>query len=378
MAEAVTIKQAVAFRLRRHHLIDPVSADQLPAMIGDICGLQAQIPSAAEQAASVRTTNLQSGTLTKALETSRTLARTWLMRGTVHIIPSADLPLYSAAIGPAGLRELHRWLGTYGLTPDQITRASDAVCKALETGPLTRKNLADRVVALVGDHARAWIDHGWGGIVKQAALEGAICFGPTKDRDISFVRTDTWFKASPLPKRPPGPEARRCLLDRYLRAYGPATIQGFARWAGIPSGEAKQAGHDLADDLIDITVYDRPTIARREDLDDLATIAPASRVSLLPAFDPYVLGCSVKSHLADEPHQTLIYRKAGWVAATILIDGRAAGTWEAKPRGKRLNITITPFASSLAKHATDIETAAAPLGRLHGLPIAIQINAAAA
>ena len=33
----------------------------------------------------------------------RTLAKTWLMRGTLHLVPAEDLPIYTASIGLAGL-----------------------------------------------------------------------------------------------------------------------------------------------------------------------------------------------------------------------------------------------------------------------------------
>ena len=66
-------------------------------MVGDINGVQAQLMSAAELQVGVRADCAVTDVRT-ALWKDKSLVKTWLMRGTLHLIPAADLPLYAAAM----------------------------------------------------------------------------------------------------------------------------------------------------------------------------------------------------------------------------------------------------------------------------------------
>ena len=62
-----------------------------------IGGVQAQVMSAAEMALGARGDGLAPRDVQSALWRERTLVKTWLMRGTLHLGPAVELPLYVAA-----------------------------------------------------------------------------------------------------------------------------------------------------------------------------------------------------------------------------------------------------------------------------------------
>ncbi|MBW3591672.1 MAG: winged helix DNA-binding domain-containing protein, partial [Actinobacteria bacterium] len=90
---------ATASRLRRQYLDHRVPAGSIAQVVGDLCGLHAQLLSSAELALWARVQGLALGDLSDALWKSRILVRTWAMRGTLHVLPAADYALWQAGLG---------------------------------------------------------------------------------------------------------------------------------------------------------------------------------------------------------------------------------------------------------------------------------------
>jgi hypothetical protein len=89
-------EQIHAFRLRRHHLLDR-SAKDLVTICRDVCGVQAQIMSAAQLQLWARNHAITPAAVNDALWKTRSLVKTSLMRQTLHLVPADEFPLYIAA-----------------------------------------------------------------------------------------------------------------------------------------------------------------------------------------------------------------------------------------------------------------------------------------
>jgi hypothetical protein len=99
----LTWRQAAARRVRRHHLDQRAPAGSMLAVASRLCGLHAQLMSSAEPTAWARIEDLDRGALQRALWEDRTLVKTWAMRGTLHLLPAGELPVwYSGASCHAG------------------------------------------------------------------------------------------------------------------------------------------------------------------------------------------------------------------------------------------------------------------------------------
>src|SRR5579885_169763 len=96
---SITWAQAAAWRVRRHHLEKRARAGALLAVASRLCGLHAQVMSCAELTAWARVEGLTRGAVQRALWEERTLVKTWAMRGTLHLLPADELPLWHAALG---------------------------------------------------------------------------------------------------------------------------------------------------------------------------------------------------------------------------------------------------------------------------------------
>ena len=112
--------------MRRHHLVERAAPEDLLRVVSDICGLHAQLMSSAELSLWTRIEGLAPGAVDAALWRERTLVKLWAMRGTLHLLPSAELGVWVAALSTITNR---------GMTGHpEIDRLIDAVGKALE-GP---------------------------------------------------------------------------------------------------------------------------------------------------------------------------------------------------------------------------------------------------
>jgi uncharacterized protein YcaQ len=147
----LTWQQVAAWRVHRHHLVERAPAAKMLAVASRLCGLQAQVMSSAELMLWARLENLDRQAVQHALWQDRTLVKTWAMRGTLHLLPAAELPLWHAALSTSRrYRKPAAWRKYFGISQQQLTQLTDAIAASLEGCQLTREELAQKVSGLLG------------------------------------------------------------------------------------------------------------------------------------------------------------------------------------------------------------------------------------
>ncbi|HET6753010.1 MAG TPA: crosslink repair DNA glycosylase YcaQ family protein, partial [Jiangellaceae bacterium] len=161
-AAEVTPGQAMQWRLRQQHLVAP--APDLVTTASRLCGVHAQVMSGAAQIVGVRTSSFTTPDLDDALWQQRTLVKTWGMRGTLHLFPAAELPLWVAAFKQRQWpRFTPAWEKYHGVKPDDLRQITAAVDEVLPGRVLTRDELATEIAAALRKPALAEkIRSGWG------------------------------------------------------------------------------------------------------------------------------------------------------------------------------------------------------------------------
>ena len=96
MIETTWAKLA-ALRLERQHLERRTRRTAMLGVVRDHVAVQAQVIGSAELAIHARVDGMRREDVRDALWRDRALVKTWAMRGTLHLLPAADLPLYVAA-----------------------------------------------------------------------------------------------------------------------------------------------------------------------------------------------------------------------------------------------------------------------------------------
>jgi hypothetical protein len=334
----------------------------LAKVVGEIGGAQAQLMSAAEMQVAVRV-DCSVADVRKALWTDRTLVKTWLMRGTLHLARADDLPIYTAAMSRRWIKVSNAWLKFVQVTEPELWNLVDDIGAALDGKPMSREEL----IAIVGKGKPARIAEalrsGWGGMLKPAARNGRLCFGPNRGQNVTFVNPKQWLHEwhDVDPEKAIVEAARR-----YLRVYGPATKQDFSRWWGNWPGVGNAAWTGLKDELVPVAVGGVRCDALAKDVDEMTKTKATRSVQLLPLFDPYLMGYAKRDHLYDRVHAPKVSRTAGWISAVVLVDGVVAGTWTHSATKSNLKVEVTPFQRLTSAITSEVRRRATELGRAIG------------
>ena len=131
-AVSLTEGEARLLRVRSQLLAGAQGRPKEPAeVVRHLGGIQAQVLRAAALAVRVRSSGLKGQDLTTALEIDRSLVRTWLLRGTLHIAAAEDIGWMLGLLGPrfsAGNRRRRLQLG---LDDKKSARGLEAIHAAL-------------------------------------------------------------------------------------------------------------------------------------------------------------------------------------------------------------------------------------------------------
>lgn len=335
-----------ARRVARSWLSERASGDQLAAIAGALCGVHAQVQASAELQLAARVEGVVRADVRAALWEQRALVKAWTVRGTLHLHPAEELPLWfaarRAALGSAD-RGLPAWRDPAGelhaaLDAGEVDAVGAAVWDALDGRLLLRDELAAEVVKRVGAAPRKRLRSGF------AFFLGDLCQGPPQGSRITLVRPDQWIDGwqEVADER----EALREVCRRFLRTYGPARPADFRQWfsaANLGAAEARALFDDLAADLEEVGVDGRRSFVLAG---DRTFPDPSPHVRLLPEYDVYVMGFRERDRLVPEPVRALIATdgrgRYGGPAGVrlVLVDGIAAGLWQRRRRGRRIELGV--------------------------------------
>jgi len=370
--ETISMETVNRLYLIKHHLFQKAGKNDLVKVVADVCGLQAQTPLTPYLSLWNRVENFENGLLDKALYRDKTLVKVWCMRGTLHIIPSKDLPIYNKA-----LKKM--WFEHHGEFRDEPNFPSTEerkkliypkILEALAQKPLKRKELDAKVRLLLKTSSKSYprLFSAWGGILKETAYEGLTVHAEPCEREACFARLDKWLPHIDL-NMIDEEEAKEKLLVKYLNGYGPASTQDFSFWSGLMVGDFKKVIENEAGSLLEeVEIQGKKgqfwMLKKDLKLLDSISIDEKAPPCLLPKFDSFVLGHRDRTRIIRPEHMKNVFRaKIGDVAATLLINGHIAGTWRHEKTKKGLNVMIKPFQKLPQKDLNEVEEKAKELSQ---------------
>ncbi len=179
-----------------------------------------------------------------ALWQERTLVKTFGPRGTIHLLPTADLPMWTGALSvlpspvprhPEGVR----------FSPGQAEEVIAAIGDALANIELTVDELTEAIAGRAGPWAvertmEAFGDRWprWRQLTSTAAHRGMLCFGPDRARKVTYTNPHRWL---PGFRPTEGGVALRALVTRYLELPGPARRRRGGRGCGTNGARAARS-----------------------------------------------------------------------------------------------------------------------------------------
>lgn len=307
-------------------------------VVNHLCGIQAQDLNAAALALWARSNGIIKSDVESALYQTRTIVRTWCMRGTLHLVSADDYVWLIDLLGQFFIKSSRGRREQLGL--DEATgKKSVAKLKKLlaENGPLTRvqivKQLSSQGIHLVGQAA----PH----LLRLAALQGAVCYGPDQEGEPTYVLVSDWISSKPgyLPDDPLAE-----LAQRYLSSYAPATPQDFSTWSGLSMSQAQSAWKRILNHLVEVNwngstgwiLSNQQSLLGQVFLHDQI-------VCLLPRYDTYLLGYQNRDLIIDEQFRKRIYPGGGLLYPAVLVNGRVSGLWGIKTFMNRIEVIVEPF-----------------------------------
>jgi hypothetical protein len=164
-------------------------------------------------------------------------------------------------------------------------------------------------------------------------------------------------------------EARRELARRYLHVYGPASVESFAKWAGIGLVEAGAAFETLGRSLTAVrTPIGEAWILTRDEPELRAEPGPPAAARLLPSGDAYYLLQRADRELLvpDAARRGELWTSRVWPGA-VLVAGEVVGTW----RRAQASLTIQPWRrlSRAEREAVEAEAGSLPLPGVDGIAV---------
>ena len=335
-------------------------------------GIHAQVQASAELQLATRVEAITQQDVRDALWERRELVKAWTLRGTLHLHPADELPLWCAAaraVSPAEPQE-EAWVDPKGelhpaLGHEDVKEIRAAVLDALDGRCLLREELAAEVAQRVGSKAQGRLLSGF------AFFGGAdLCQGPPEGSKITLARPDQWVRDwEDVDEQ----EALHEVCRRYLRTYGPATPKDFQEWftsRQFKTAHARALFDSIGNELEAVDVEGHAAFVLVGDIDFLESVAS---VRLLPEYDVYVMGFRERDQLVpDEARRQVAEHGRGKYEGPagvrfLMIDGVAAGLWERKKRGKRIELQVTPCRKLTRAERAEIDAEAERIGAFLGL-----------
>ncbi len=366
----LTWPQVLAWRAERQHLLPRARRDERLDVVAQVGGLHAQVMASAELEWWARLEEPRREDVAAALWKDRALVKTWAMRGTLHLLPAAELGLWCAALAPLDERgRAPGVLNRLGVTRAEADAVADAIPEALDDAELTREELAGAVGRITGRPVLGERILGQYGdqLLKPPAFRGELCFAPSQGPKVRFTHPRTWL---PEPPASAGPEtAGRELARRYLGAYGPSSAAELGRWTGTTTAQGKAwLGLLAAGEVVEVDVEGTPLICLAEHAAGLEAAGPPEEaVRLLPAYDVHTIG-TAKDAGATIPaaRRGAVWQSAGRVLPVLLVAGRMAGTWRHERKGPRVRVELSPWEPLAARARDGAEAEAARLAAFLG------------
>lgn len=281
-----------------------------------------------------------------------------VVRGAIHALAPDDLALWGRALiardddelGAQLGRQVRRLAAEKGFAPSNaLDEVATATGEALAGGRKLDKNeLHEELRARVSGDLMPWCR----GCQSHHVAPMLWRYATVK----AGVRLDSqrhYTQARPG-RAPAASEAVR----RFLGFYGPAAPGDFADWAGLAKSHARRLWEQAEADLTEV----EGGWLLAADAGALESPPTADGVRFLPPGDPYLAEPNRPLIAADPELRKRLFRPVASPGA-VLKDGRLAGLWRAKAKGRKTEITVEKL-GRLAR--ADLEAEAERVAELRG------------
>lgn len=350
-------EQVLAFRAAVQSLDQRRPVAKLLDVLGS-CGVQDTPPGNADVSLAARLA-IDAPIVEDAVEAKR-LVLTWSLRGAPHLVAPEDFAVFTLGARPAAGTIEALW----GQPEHALVEVERAMVDALGSEPRPKGGVSEAVTASLPKELAPWcsgckVHHPNESIFRAAPLLGRLVL--TDTAPVLLAKAKTWL----------GHDAegdigalRTELLLRYLRCYGRPPR------ATLPSGRAFPSPMRESGGLRWPTRWSPSTGTPRGSCWRRASTPWSGRhqsrgVRLLPAKDAF-LQARDRDLLFPEPvDRKRVFPTLGG-PGVVLHQAIPVGVWRGTAKGKRYQVTVTPFGRFTAAVLTEVEAEAERVAHVRG------------
>ncbi len=307
------------YRLSNSGLIHPF--DSVESCVKSHLGIQSQYTNSAFISILLRT---KDSINLNDIYHSKKIIRAWVQRVTVHLIEMDDFFLIN------NLRKDEKcWVYDYIKNSDEVLKYINSL--VYESG-ISAKILSERIKKEFGKDANDWSKSFILGNINELIYgkvsKDGILYQKFSDRSI---KTSSW----------------QVVFERYLKTYGPATLDDFSHWSGLNKTMLEK---EIKTNHIQSLEYNKKIYYYTHQIVDKVEYPV-----ILSKFDPLLVAYKDKSWILEEMDAKIVWRKAGQVEAVILDESGIIATWRMKCSQNRVAVTIIPVTNISKKMLNTIE-----------------------
>lgn len=354
--------------LARQGLLAPITDTSIPDAVARVGSLQAQHPEWPPVALWTRTSDDAFGGLATALA-NRTVVRAALMRITVQVVRADQFwPIARLTQGLRAAQFKTFFKADVADSPlgRRLTKTHAAVRAALKERPLRIRDMDAIMKSEAPDLADAPNRMHWRHLAASIPLVHVPFDGEGYGRS-RYAAAEDWIGVPPPDLD--DATAERLITERYLAAFGPASIDDLMSYVGKRGSPARwrAAIAALGARVVTLTAEDGRALHDLEDAprpDEDAAAPPR----MLARWDSLLLSHapSRRERVIADANRARVYTKNADVLPGLLVDGMVAGTWN-RTGG---TVTLQPFGrldraarAALEEQATRLANLLAPEDR---------------
>lgn len=322
----ISLRTLNLFVLRKQLLLPESAATNVIQVTERLLGLHAKRPQTPYLMLQARLPGFRTEQLDDLLYQQRVLLRAHAMRGTVHMLPLSQYRMVLAA------------------TAGQLDGMYRRAFKHLND----MQTIIEAILEAVRQHGALLIEEIMAALpleVDNRDLYRLVNYLCTNGILVKSTVKGTWrnsvYRYQLLtdwqPDIPNGdwdvPLAQAKLIEAYLSAYGPATMDDIVWWTGLTKSKVKKGLNSLGDNCVTVNFEALADDAYllQDDYEALVKWQPPDepQITFLPSFDAYVIAYIRRERLIDEVYYDRVFRGvAGIIEPVVLLNGRIIGTWK--------------------------------------------------
>ncbi len=330
--------------------------------------------------------------LEDALYRQKTLLQAWSFRGAPFVFPTGDRDVFLSAL--AAREGEQPWIYTLGITgaldflqmpfEDLLARTKSAA-EYLDAHTVKSKESLDKILAgiveagLPPEKQALWqkpsmYDEKGRQSVGEAAVSfllrpcaffSLVVFGERQGLSPTFTSLKSWVGEPPQIRA----DAEKELVRRFLRCYGPATVDSFMSWLGSSKRQALRLWSALSDEMTPVEVCGKAAGMLSADMDSLLNAELSDeKLVLLGAHDPYLDMRDREVILENKAFHKHVWKLVANPGA-VLKGGQVVGTWKGRTEKDRLTVSASLWERALPRERHRLEALAEEYALFRGLKI---------